>query len=75
MARLVSLSFGETSLSLEHWQMVKELEKLKKRSARFKLPMPKEKDVLTIKKMESGALPLAKNETLVNSEIKQERSA
>ena len=71
MAHLVSSSFGETFLSLEHWQMVKELEKLKKRSERFKLPMPKEKDVLAINKMESGALLLAKNETPVNSEIKQ----
>ncbi|XP_026424247.1 mini-chromosome maintenance complex-binding protein-like isoform X2 [Papaver somniferum] len=30
MARLMSASFGETSLSLEHWQMVKELERLRK---------------------------------------------
>ncbi|XP_026412288.1 mini-chromosome maintenance complex-binding protein-like [Papaver somniferum] len=29
MARLMSASFGETSLSLEHWQMVKELERLR----------------------------------------------
>lgn len=29
MGRLMSLSFGETSLSLEHWQMVKELERLR----------------------------------------------
>ncbi|EOY20171.1 hypothetical protein QUC31_005796 [Theobroma cacao] len=29
MARLVSTSFGETSLSMEHWQMVKELERLR----------------------------------------------
>ncbi|XP_060181731.1 mini-chromosome maintenance complex-binding protein [Lycium barbarum] len=28
MGRLVSLSFGETSLTLEHWQMAKELERL-----------------------------------------------
>eukprot|EP00257_Ricinus_communis_P017314 XP_015575726.1 mini-chromosome maintenance complex-binding protein [Ricinus communis] len=27
MGRLISASFGETSLSLEHWQMVKELER------------------------------------------------
>ncbi|KAJ9175971.1 hypothetical protein P3X46_014466 [Hevea brasiliensis] len=27
MGRLISSSFGETSLSLEHWQMVKELER------------------------------------------------
>ncbi|XP_077239151.1 E2F target protein 1 (ETG1) [Tasmannia lanceolata] len=30
MARSMSLSFGETCLSLEHWQMVKELERLRK---------------------------------------------
>ncbi|KAI9102164.1 hypothetical protein K1719_023674 [Acacia pycnantha] len=30
MGRLMSLSFGETSLSLEHWQMIKELERLRK---------------------------------------------
>ncbi|XP_058110592.1 mini-chromosome maintenance complex-binding protein isoform X1 [Magnolia sinica] len=30
MARLMSASFGETSLSMEHWQMVKELERLRK---------------------------------------------
>ncbi|XP_043703405.1 mini-chromosome maintenance complex-binding protein [Telopea speciosissima] len=29
MARLMSVSFGETCLSLEHWQMVKELERLR----------------------------------------------
>ncbi|XWS74486.1 hypothetical protein CRYUN_Cryun01aG0002200 [Craigia yunnanensis] len=30
MARLVFSSFGETSLPLEHWQMVKELERLRR---------------------------------------------
>ncbi|KAF8394837.1 hypothetical protein HHK36_018774 [Tetracentron sinense] len=30
MARLMTASFGETSLSLEHWQMVKELERLRR---------------------------------------------
>ncbi|KAI4306951.1 hypothetical protein L6164_030188 [Bauhinia variegata] len=30
MGRLISLSFGETCLSLEHWEMVKELEKLRR---------------------------------------------
>ncbi|KAG2730642.1 hypothetical protein I3843_01G297700 [Carya illinoinensis] len=30
MGRLMSLSFGETCLSLEHWQMVKELERLRR---------------------------------------------
>lgn len=29
MGRLMSVSFGETCLSLEHWQMVKELERLR----------------------------------------------
>ncbi|KAK4799680.1 hypothetical protein SAY86_025045 [Trapa natans] len=29
MGRLMSLSYGETSLSLEHWQLVKELERLR----------------------------------------------
>lgn len=30
MGRLMSLSYGETSLSLEHWQTVKELERLRR---------------------------------------------
>ncbi|PIN20487.1 Conserved membrane protein [Handroanthus impetiginosus] len=30
MGRLMSVSFGETCLSMEHWQMVKELERLRK---------------------------------------------
>ncbi|KAJ0258256.1 hypothetical protein HA466_0070750 [Hirschfeldia incana] len=30
MARMVSVSYGETTLSLEHWQMVLELERLRK---------------------------------------------
>ncbi|KAF4346537.1 hypothetical protein F8388_015581 [Cannabis sativa] len=30
MARLMSMSYGETSLSLEHWQMVKELDRLRR---------------------------------------------
>ncbi|XP_021769315.1 mini-chromosome maintenance complex-binding protein-like [Chenopodium quinoa] len=34
MSRLMSLSFGETSLSMEHWQMVKELERLRKERVR-----------------------------------------
>jgi hypothetical protein len=38
MGRLISASFGETSLSLEHWQMVKELERL--RMDRLKWNMP-----------------------------------
>ncbi|GLU01372.1 hypothetical protein SLE2022_186830 [Rubroshorea leprosula] len=51
------------------------VEKLKKRSERFKLPMPIEKDPLAIKKMESEALPSAKSETPADSEIKPERPA
>ncbi|XVF35535.1 hypothetical protein REPUB_Repub18cG0154100 [Reevesia pubescens] len=51
------------------------VEKLKKRSERFKLPMPKEKDAVAIKKMENEALPSAKNEAPANSEIKHERPA
>ncbi|GFP86604.1 mini-chromosome maintenance complex-binding protein [Phtheirospermum japonicum] len=30
MGRLMSVSFGETCLSMQHWQMVKELERLRK---------------------------------------------
>ncbi|GMN41156.1 hypothetical protein TIFTF001_010377 [Ficus carica] len=30
MGRLMCMSYGETSLSLEHWQMVKELERLRR---------------------------------------------
>jgi hypothetical protein len=30
MAQIIASSFGEQSLSLEHWQMVKELERLRK---------------------------------------------
>ena len=30
MAQITASSFGEKSLSLEHWQMVKELERLRK---------------------------------------------
>ncbi|GMI89307.1 homolog of yeast FIP1 [V] [Hibiscus trionum] len=51
------------------------VEKLKKRSERFKLPMPKEKDAVAIKKMESEALPSAKNEAPADTEIKPERPA
>lgn len=51
------------------------VEKLKKRSERFKLPMPSEKDTLAIKKMESEPLPSTKSEAPTDSEIKQERPA
>ncbi|XVF48439.1 hypothetical protein PTKIN_Ptkin03bG0190300 [Pterospermum kingtungense] len=49
------------------------VEKLKKRSERFKIPMPSEKDPQAIKKMESEPLPSGKNETPADSEIKHER--
>ncbi|KAK7329957.1 hypothetical protein VNO77_24140 [Canavalia gladiata] len=50
-------------------------EKLKKRSERFKLPMPNEKEAQVIKKLESEPLPSAKNENPVDSAVKQERPA
>ncbi|KAE8697454.1 Detected protein of confused Function [Hibiscus syriacus] len=50
------------------------VEKLKKRSERFKLPMPREKDAPEIK-TESETQPSVKNETPVDSEIKHERPA
>ncbi|CAO2825793.1 unnamed protein product [Amaranthus hypochondriacus] len=34
MSKLISLSYGETNLSMEHWQMVKELERLRKERLR-----------------------------------------
>lgn len=53
------------------------VEKLKKRSERFKLPMPSEKDAVAIKKMESEPLPSVKTETQTPAdlEIKAERPA
>jgi hypothetical protein len=49
------------------------VERLKKQSERFKLPMPSEKETLVIKKLESEPLPSAKTENPVESEVKQER--
>ncbi|KAK7388350.1 hypothetical protein VNO78_23165 [Psophocarpus tetragonolobus] len=49
------------------------VEKLKKRSERFKLPMPSEKEALVIKKVEGEPLPSAENENPTDSEVKQER--
>ncbi|KAK7281472.1 hypothetical protein RIF29_09509 [Crotalaria pallida] len=49
------------------------VERLKKRSERFKLPMPSEKETQPIKKLESEPLPPAKSENPVDSEVKQER--
>ncbi|XP_065849365.1 FIP1[V]-like protein isoform X2 [Euphorbia lathyris] len=51
------------------------VEKLKKRSERFKLPMPSEKDAVTVKKLENEALPSVKTGNPVESEIKPERPA
>ncbi|CAH8358740.1 unnamed protein product [Eruca vesicaria subsp. sativa] len=51
------------------------VEKLKKRSERFKLPMPTEKDTTGVKKMESETLPSAKIEGHLDSEVKAERPA
>ncbi|KAF8102543.1 hypothetical protein N665_0198s0243 [Sinapis alba] len=51
------------------------VEKLKKRSERFKLPMPTEKDTTGVKKMESDTLLSAKIEGPVDSEVKAERPA
>lgn len=51
------------------------VEKLKKRSERFKLPMPSEKEGLVIKKMENEALPSSKSDAPADSEIKPERPA
>ncbi|XP_073317478.1 FIP1[V]-like protein isoform X1 [Primulina huaijiensis] len=52
------------------------VEKLKKRSERFKLPMPIEKDATTIKKNENEPLPYSsQTENPLDSEIKSERPA
>lgn len=49
------------------------VEKLKRRSERFKLPLTSEKDPLAIKKMESEPLPSSQNDTPANAEVKHER--
>lgn len=46
------------------------VEKLKKRCERFKLPMPCDKDVMLTKKVESEALPPAKTETPTDLDVK-----
>ncbi|XP_073157875.1 FIP1[V]-like protein [Henckelia pumila] len=52
------------------------VEKLKKRSERFKLPMPSEKEAMTIKKLENEPLlHTSQTETCQDSEIKSERPA
>lgn len=54
-----------------HWDTV---EKLKRRSERFKLPMPGEKDVTLSKRPENDA-QLTQNETTTDTEVKPERPA
>ncbi|KAL6506093.1 hypothetical protein OROHE_022622 [Orobanche hederae] len=49
------------------------VEKLKKRSERFKLPMPSGKEALAIKKIESEPLPSVQTENRLDLEIKPER--
>ncbi|GMP63892.1 hypothetical protein CsSME_00025395 [Camellia sinensis var. sinensis] len=51
------------------------VERLKKRSERFKLPMPSEKEAMVIKKMENEPLPSTQSEACADSEIKPERPA
>ncbi|KAI3790370.1 hypothetical protein L2E82_03358 [Cichorium intybus] len=51
------------------------VEKLKKRSERFKLPMPSEKEALAIKKMENEPLSSVQPEARPESEVKPERPA
>ncbi|RWW31288.1 hypothetical protein GW17_00004082 [Ensete ventricosum] len=48
--------------------------KLKRRSERFKLPMPREKEITSNKKMENE-VQLSNNEVGLNSEVKPERPA
>ncbi|KAF8407227.1 hypothetical protein HHK36_006354 [Tetracentron sinense] len=50
-------------------------EKLKKRSERFKLPLPSEKDTMANRKTESETLLSSQSETATEAEIKQERPA
>lgn len=50
------------------------VEKLKRRSERFKLPMPGEKDVTLSKRPENDA-QLTQNETTTDTEVKPERPA
>ncbi|CAJ1944800.1 unnamed protein product [Sphenostylis stenocarpa] len=49
------------------------VEKLKKRSERFRVPMASEKETLVIRKLEGEPQPSAENENQMDSEVKQER--
>ncbi|OIV98501.1 hypothetical protein TanjilG_18785 [Lupinus angustifolius] len=54
-------------------QQLDTVQRLKKRSERFKLPMPSEKETLAIKKLDDVPLPSVKSEIPVDSEVKHER--
>ncbi|KAL6221386.1 hypothetical protein ACLB2K_009137 [Fragaria x ananassa] len=63
----------DTTLEGRHLDTV---EKLKKRSERFKLPLPSEKEPSTIKKIETEVLPSPNSDPpVVESEVKPERPA
>ncbi|KAG8367570.1 hypothetical protein BUALT_Bualt16G0085600 [Buddleja alternifolia] len=62
----------DANMSMEDKHM-DTVEKLKKRSERFKLPMPSEKDAMVVKKIESEPLPLAQTVNRSDSEIKSDR--
>lgn len=73
---------GKDFVDMEIWdanakglgdQRLDTVDKLKKRSERFKLPRPSEKEALVIKKLESEPLPSAENVKSMDSEVKQER--
>jgi len=49
------------------------VDKLKKRSERFRVPTPSEKEVVVVKKLEDEPQPSAEYENPLDSEIKQER--
>ncbi|KAL2929912.1 FIP1[V]-like protein [Bienertia sinuspersici] len=49
------------------------VEKLKRRSERFKLPLTSEKDPVVIKKMENEPLPSSQSDAPTNAEVKPER--
>lgn len=49
--------------------------KLKKRSERFKLPMPSEKEPVAVKKLDNEQLPPVQTESRTDLEIKHERPA
>lgn len=51
------------------------VEKLKKRSERFKLPMPSEKEATTVKRVENESLLSAQSESRADFEVKAERPA